>query len=298
MTITMGDGVISLTIAPDRGGEVRSLRAAGVELLYRPPWEPAPLPPGPLAAEAWERSWHGGWQLLWPNAGVACVVDGSAHGFHGAGSVAPFTVVQEDERHALLHCDLDGLSCERGYEVDGGRVRATTRVMNCGERTIPLITVEHLVLGGRLAAAGTTVGLDGGWLVEQSWDGTPHPPGSGWPSLEREDYSVLPETTSRFAVVQDLPAGRARITGAEDVALHISFDHAAYPHLWIWEERGGAVVPPWNGDGECLAVEPASVPSTDGLAGAIERGEATLLAPGDERSSWIELVPGKSGRLE
>ena len=298
MTITMGDGVISLTIAPDRGGEVRSLRAAGVELLYRPPWEPAPLPPGPLAAEAWERSWHGGWQLLWPNAGVACVVDGSAHGFHGAGSVAPFTVVQEDERHALLHCDLDGLSCERGYEVDGGRVRATTRVMNCGERTIPLITVEHLVLGGRLAAAGTTVGLDGGWLVEQSWDGTPHPPGSAWPSLDREDYSVLPETASRFAVVQDLPAGRARITGAEDVALDISFDHAAYPHLWIWEERGGAVVPPWNGAGECRAVAPASVPSTVGLAGAIERGEATLLAPGDERSSWIELVPGKSGRLE
>ena len=298
MTITLGDGVISLTLAPDRGGEVRSLRAAGVELLYRPPWEPAPLPPGPLAAEAWERSWHGGWQLLWPNAGVACVVDGSAHGFHGAGSVAPFTIVQEDERHALLHCDLDGLSCERGYEVDGGRVRATTRVMNDGERAIPLITVEHLVLGGRLAAAGTTVGLDGGWLIEQSWDGTPHPPGSGWPSLDREDYSVLPETTSRFAVVQDLPAGRARITGAEDVALDISFDRAAYPHLWIWEERGGAVVPPWNGGGECLAVEPASVPSTDGLAGAIERGEASLLAPGDERSSWIELVPGKSGRLE
>jgi hypothetical protein len=201
MTITVGDGVISLTIAPDRGGEVRSLRASGVELLYRPPWEPAPLPPGPLAAEAWERSWHGGWQLLWPNAGVACVVDGSAHGFHGAGSVAPFAVVQHDERHALLHCDLDGLSCERGYEVDGGRVRATTRVMNGGERTIPLITVEHLVLGGRLAAAGTTVRLDGGWLVEQSWDGTPHQPGSGWPSLDREDYSVLPETTSRFAVV-------------------------------------------------------------------------------------------------
>jgi len=298
MTITVGDGVISLTIAPDRGGEVRSLRAAGVELLYRPPWEPAPLPPSPLAAEAWERSWHGGWQLLWPNAGAACVVGGSAHGFHGAGSVAPFRVVQEDERHALLHCDLDGLSCERGYEVDGGRVRATTRLMNGGERTIPLITVEHLVLGGRLASAGTTVGLDGGWLVEQGWDGTPHPPGSRWPSLDREDYSVLPETTSRFAVVQDLSAGRARITGAEDVALDISFDHAAYPHLWIWEERGGAVVPPWNGGGECLAVEPASVPSTDGLAGAIERGEATLLAPGDERSSWIELVPGTSGRLE
>jgi hypothetical protein len=99
-------------------------------------------------------------------------------------------------------------------------------------------------------------------------------------------------------VVKDLAAGRARIAGAEGVALDIAFDHTAYPHLWLWEERRGAVVAPWNGEGECLAVEPASVPSTDGLAGAIERGEATLLAPGDERSSWIELVPGTVGRPE
>ena len=60
MTISLRDGPIVLTIAPDRGAEVRSLEVSGTELLYRPPWEPAPLPDGPLAADAWERSWHGG----------------------------------------------------------------------------------------------------------------------------------------------------------------------------------------------------------------------------------------------
>ncbi len=295
MTITLSGGSISLTIAPDRGAEVRSLRAGGVELLYRAPWEPAPLPPGPLAADAWERSWHGGWQLLWPNAGVACAVDGVEHGFHGAGSVAPFTVMECNGRRAVLRCELDGLSCERSYEVDRGRVRATARVVNGSEWTIPLIAVEHLVLGGRLAAAGTAIGLDGGRLVEQSWDGTPLAPGGGWPWLGGEDFSLLPVTTSRFAVVEDLPAGRARIAGAEGATLEICFDRVAYPHLWLWEERFGAAIAPWDGRAECLAVEPASVPSTGGLAAAIERGEATLLAPGDEQSSWIELRPDRAG---
>jgi galactose mutarotase-like enzyme len=297
VTITLSDGAISLTVAPDRGAEVRSLRAGGAELLYRPPWAPAPLPTGPLGADAWERAWNGGWQLLWPNAGVPCTVDGAQHGFHGAGSVAPFTVTESDGRRALLRCELDGLSCERRYEVDGGRVRAEARIINGSERTIPLIVVEHLVLGGCLAAAGTTIGLNGGWLVEQTWDGTPLPPGGSWPWLGREDFSVLPDRTSRFAVVQHVPAGRARIAGAEGVALELSFDRAAYPHLWLWEERFAAVVAPWDGRGECLAIEPASVPSTDGLAAAIERGEATVLAPGDEQSSWIELRPGER-RLE
>jgi hypothetical protein len=225
-------------------------------------------------------------------------VDGVEHGFHGAGSVAPFTVVECNGRRALLRCELDGLSCERGYEVDRGRVRATARIVNGSESTIPLIAVEHLVLGGRLAAAGTAIGLDGGRLVEQSWDGTPLPRGGSWPWLGREDFSLLPATTSRFAVVEDLPAGKARIAAAEGAALEICFDRVAYPHMWLWEERLGAAFPPWDGRAECLAIEPASVPSTDGLAAAIERGEATLLAPGDERSSWIELKPEQRGRLK
>ena len=90
MTITLSDGSLSLTIVPERGGEARSLALGDVEFLYRSPWASAPLPPGPLDEVPWERSWHGGWQLLWPNAGSACTVDGVEHGFHGAGSVARF----------------------------------------------------------------------------------------------------------------------------------------------------------------------------------------------------------------
>jgi hypothetical protein len=295
MTITLRAGDLSLTIVPERGAEVRSLAAAGVELLYQAPWSPEPLPPNPVAAVPWERAWHGGWQLLWPNAGAPCAADGVEHGFHGAGSIAPFAVSERDESRAVLHCELSGLACERGFEVHDARVRATARIHNESRGAIPLIVVEHLVLGGCLAQEGTRIELAGGHVIAQAWDGTPVLPGAPWPAFGGEDLSALPATTSRFAVVRDLAAGTARVVAADGTTLDLRFDGAAFPHLWLWEERFGATAAPWEGRGECLAVEPSSVPSTDGLAGAIERGEAIELAPGAVFESWCELVPGRIG---
>jgi galactose mutarotase-like enzyme len=295
MTITLHDGDLTLTIAPERGAEARSLEAGGVELLYQAPWSPAPLPPGPIDALPWEQAWRGGWQLLWPNAGAACTVDAVPHGFHGGGSVAEFSVIEQDMARVLLGCELGGLVCERGFALRDGRVRATASIRNDGAEATSLILVEHLILGGRLAAEGTSIALEGGRVIGQEWDGTPAAAVQAWPLLGEEDLSVLPATTSRFVVVRELAAGTARVTAPDGLTLDLHFDRAAFPHLWLWEERFGATQEPWNGEGECLAVEPASVPSTDGLAGAIERGEATELAPGAVFEGWCELIPGRIG---
>jgi hypothetical protein len=295
VAIALRDGELSLTIAPERGAEVRSLVTGGSELLYQAPWSPEPLPPHPVAAVPWERAWRGGWQLLWPNAGTPCTVDGVEHGFHGACSVAEFAVVECEAARAVLRCELGGLACERGFELSGGRVRATARIRNESSGAIPLIVVEHLILGGALAAEGTRIELAGGHAIAQAWDGTPVLPGAPWPACDGEDLSVLPATTSRFAVVRDLAAAAIGVAAPDGTTLRIGFDAVAFPHLWLWEERFGATVEPWLGRGECLAVEPSSVPSTDGLAGASERGEATVLAPGALFESWCELAPGRIG---
>ncbi len=217
------------------------------------------------------------------------------HGFHGAGSVAPFSVIEQDAARAVLRCELDDLVCERSFELQDGRVRATASIRNDGPRATALIAVEHLILGGRLAAEGTRIALEGGHVIGQEWDGTPAAVSQPWPLLGEEDLSLLPATTSQFAVVRDLAAGTARVTAPDGLMCDLRFDHAAFPHLWLWEERFGATVEPWNGECECLAVEPSSVPSADGLAGAIERGEATELAPGAVFESWCELTPGRIG---
>ena len=154
MTITLRDGDLALTIAPDRGAEVRSLEFRGVEFLYQAPWSPTPLPPQPIESTPWAQAWHGGWQFLWPNAGAECTVDGVQHGFHGAGSVAPFSVIEQDAARAVLRCELDDLVCERGFELQDGRVRATASIRNDGPRATSLIAVEHLILGGPPGSRG------------------------------------------------------------------------------------------------------------------------------------------------
>jgi hypothetical protein len=154
---------------------------------------------------------------------------------------------------------------------------------------VPYQLVEHLVLGGPFAAEGVQIELPGGELVPQSWEGDEQA-GGPWPVVAGEDWSELGAAPlSRFGVVRGLPAGHAtvRAPGGPAVTLHWSFD--ALPHLWLWQERRGATAPPWDGVTECLAIEPSSAPSADGLAAAHARGEAAVLQPGGRADSWLEL---------
>ena len=140
------------------------------------------------------------------------------------------------------------LVCERGFELHDGRVRATARIRNAGAEATSLIVVEHLILGGRMAAEGTRIALEGGSRhragVGRNAGGLALSPGR---CSATKTSRCLPATTSRFAVVRDLAAGTARVTAPDRLMLDVRFDHAAFPHLWLWEERFGATVEPWNG---------------------------------------------------
>jgi hypothetical protein len=150
-----------------------------------------------------------------------------------------------------------------------------------------------------LAGEDTRLRLPGGRLTAQTWEGAPLAgSGGAWPFAvatgDREDWSRLaPAPLSRFGVVTELPRGEAEVANPEAGAgVVLSWALDALPCLWLWQERMGSAVPPWNGRTECLAVEPASTSAADGLAGALERGEARLLGPGERHRAWIavELV--------
>ncbi len=68
-------------------------------------------------------------------------------------------------------------------------MRATARIRNDGAEAASLIAVEHLILGGRLAAEGTRIALEGGQVIGHEWDGTPTSSGQAWPLLGEEDLS-------------------------------------------------------------------------------------------------------------
>jgi hypothetical protein len=297
-TVTLESEALRAVVDPARGFEIASLvaRERGIELLYQAHWERAPLGTPPLDEAAWTAAWGGGWQLLVPNASVACTVGGRRHGYHGDGSVADWELRDEADGHAVgVWSDPSGLACQRRVEVDGPSLTVRTFVENVFASAVPLVLVEHLVLGGPIAGELALIDLPGGRVEPAAWDGRPLAEATPWPLVpdgdRLVDWSRLgPRPLSRFGVVQGLPEGRAHVRNpAAGVGVRLAWPAATMPNLWLWQEGCGTADPPWDGRTACLAIEPSTVSRADGLAQALRRGDAIQLAAGASVDTWVRL---------
>lgn len=289
---------IELVLDPARGGEVRSLRpSGGPELLFQAPWDQGGDPAPDADERSWTEAWQGGWQLLFPNAGASCEVGARRHGFHGAASLARWEVERAEPDCADLRwTDPGGLVARRSVAVEARTVRARTEVEHRGSEPAAFVLVEHLIFGEPLAGPEARVQLAGGTLVPLADEGfrLPGAEVSEWPYARRddgvEDWSRGAEApVSRFGAVIGVPGRRARVTSAGgDLAVELQWSET-FPNLWFWEEGGGATEAPWLARTSCLGLEPASVPTGEGLARSLERGEATILGPGERAVFELEL---------
>lgn len=71
-----------------------------------------------MAGEAaWLSCYGGGWPLMFPNAGDACVADGARHGFLGEASVSPWAVTGCGPHGLTLRCRFLSVSVTMPYKV-------------------------------------------------------------------------------------------------------------------------------------------------------------------------------------
>jgi galactose mutarotase-like enzyme len=287
---------LEAVIDPAVGAEVRSLRpAGGPEFLFQAPWKR--IQPATAEADevAWTEAWQGGWQLLFPNAGEACEVGGTRHGFHGAASLARWRVDRaETDRAELSWTDAGGLAVRRRFALEETRLRVHTTVRSTRPVEIPFVLVEHLILGEPLAQAGSSIEITGGTLQPLADDGSllPGSTATSWPFANfdgrLEDWSRGAEApSSRFGSIGRIPDRRARVTVPTlKFAIEVRWSES-FPHLWFWEERRRAGAP--LEDVSCVGLEPATVPTSQGLARSLERGEASVLGPKGETEFAVEV---------
>jgi hypothetical protein len=301
MIILRGHDLI-VRLDPEHGGEILDLidSRTGRQLLGRPPFAAADRAAGDLDEDTWTAAYRGGWQLLAPNAGNACGVDGLQHGFHGRASVDPWTVVDTSPSGALLEWSGHDLRVRRSVAIDEGGLSLVT-TFEALEGRVPLISVEHCSVGLDVLDPEVELRLPSGRAYELSEElGPVLPPADAptWPevalldgTVERGERLSLRAPRARFHVVADLPHGRAELVNASTgVGLALEWDTGVLPHLWVWHE---ARVSPglWRERGEILAVEPASVPHSLGLAAAIENDQAHWVEPGSPLVQRVHAHP-------
>ncbi len=223
---------LEVTVAPEVGGEIRSVRerAGGREVLFRAPWQPDPEVDRSASPDDWVHGWVGGWQLLFPNAGVEAVVGGERHPFHGAASTAPWDVVAATAAEVELRFRGGDLEVRRTCRLDGRVLRVATAVQTVGPASAVFVATEHLILGGSLLEGDPRVTLSGGRVWPMSDDGLPDVPRDAarpWP----DGYDRPGRPGSRFAAIVDVDRRLAVVDGGHGLRVAVRWS-ASYPSLW------------------------------------------------------------------
>jgi hypothetical protein len=286
-------------VDPSHGAELLDLveLGSGRQLLGRPPFGSEAPAPGDLDEDPWTAAWRGGWQGCLPNAGTACEVDGTRHGFHGRASNDPWEVVEEDARACGVRWEGHGLAAERRMEISDA-MTITTEVTAL-EDGAPFVALEHLSLGLELMEPRVELELPAGHaseLDDSLGPATPPEDAPRWPEIalaggeaERGERWALDEQRGRVYVVRDVPEGRAAVRNPErGHGVEIEWTAEVLPHLLVWHEAratGGV----WRNATEVLCIEPCSVPHLLGLGAALDRGQARRLGRG-ETMSWAMTV--------
>ena len=284
---------------PSHGAEVLDLveLRSGRQLLGRPPFGSEPPAPGDLDEDAWTEAWRGGWQGCLPNAGSACEVGQTRHGFHGRASNDPWEVIAAGADTCRVRWSGHGLAAERKLELS--EALSITTEVTAVEDGAPLVALEHLSLGLELIEPSVELELPAAPASELDDSLGPSEPPEGapeWPEIllvsgqtERGERWNLEDERARVYLVRDVPAGRAEARNpARGHGVAITWTAEVLPHLLVWHETRGSAGA-WRHATEMVCLEPCSVPHLLGLGAALARGQARRLDRG-ETMSWSMAV--------
>jgi hypothetical protein len=305
--VVLRSDALEVGVTPGKGGDIASIRhrATGREVLWRTPWRGRPgghMLPGSDEVEAWLNVYGGGWQLMLPNAGTACVHQGVRHVFHGEAALAPWEWAVEGETLTLsLAFFTLPLVMTRRLSLDGDLLRIDETLVNEGGIPVELVWGHHPGFGGdlldgpaRLTCGARRVAVDD----REDERGNALEPGGrfDWPQARGRDGQAVDLRDPLFgrhgmAYLQEFAEGWAGLTRTDGtIGAALSWDAALFPTAWLWQELNASTSPPWFGRARVIGIEPCTSWPGHGLATIAERtGTQLRLAPGEQRDTTLRL---------
>ncbi len=303
---------LGVTIEPEAGAKIVAIDDEAGSWIANYDWRsPLPATDGASYGDSqadWLSAYRGGWQVLFPNAGAACRVDGVELPFHGEVSTARWRVEDHTTDSVVLSSPSRlPLTITRQFRLIAEphpRLEIVNTVANESDVPQSYVLVEH---AGFICPRGAVVDVPAAEFGSDEHvdgpDGDIRAGSAGrWPwaesradgeKIDASEWSKA-DRVSRLLYLSGLRAGWAalRIPDSER-ALAMCWDVESMPYLWLWQERHTPGFP-WYGRSDVAGIEPASFWPSDGLAGARSRGMALAVEPHATRASWIS-VSGHTG---
>lgn len=298
--IELRSSELALAIDPSHGAEILELRdlRSGEQVLGLSPPSARPPVRGDLDERTWTGSYRGGWQVLAPNAGNACTVNGVRHGFHGSASVERWELLTKGASDASMRWRGHGLELNRCVSVDGAAVTVSLEWTAVLEPT-PLIVVEHIAFGRYLLDPDCGLEADAVAYESSETRGPVTAPASAprWPmflgldgSVEQARDFAIGRPSARFAALAKWRSGQATLRNrTRGRCVRLLWDESKLPSAWLWEEIR-STGPVWRRRAELLGFEPAVTPHALGLAEAVRNGQAIWARSGVRDGYRLTLI--------
>lgn len=291
-----------VTVDLDRGAQLTHLgpdEHSNVLAFYD--WE-SPLPDTRSKSygndrQDWLSSYRGGWQELFPNAGLGCQVDGVPLPFHGEVSMARWDLVHQEMDKITVRCASRlPLIIERRMTLQGERptMQIQETVTNVSVEPVSFLWGHHPAFD---SPPGSLIDLPDGITYEVGMVA-----GAGQAQLVPGARGNWPDVAVRAGPPTDLsvvPSGAVDrvcyLRGGADwyafrppdgPGIALAWDLETFRTLWLWQNIGGTGYPTY-GRARITAIEPNSASPGEGLARAIERGDALTIAPHGTRETWL-----------
>jgi aldose 1-epimerase len=147
--LRLGNGELSVDLAPEAGGRIAQIRYRGIEQLIGPDdgW-PAMIAWGCYPMVPWAGRVR---QARFRSAGVAQTLEANmgAHAIHGVGFALPWDVIEHTSMHAVLALALPrdsrwpyGGTARQSIHVEPDRLRLTLSVV-AGDQPMPVVIGWH-----------------------------------------------------------------------------------------------------------------------------------------------------------
>lgn len=311
--LRLENGLIGITVLVDKGADIYEFThiPSGMDVLWKTPWGLKLMTAhSDSSGVAWRDRYEGGWQLLLPSAGAACVHRGVEIPHHGEACVSSWEVVRAEggasaELELRLSLSRLPLVIERRMALKDGQasLEITERVTNEGPDVVEYMWAHHPAIGAPFLGPGSILQTGAQTFVADdafASEWSPVEPGSRhpWPNAVDHargtefDLSKMPAAGERRALLgylTDFDAGWWSVTSpAHALGLRLEWTETLMPYAYLWQEFHASAAYPWWGRGYVLAVEPATSIPARGLAQAVASGTHRSLEP--SQSDELTLI--------
>jgi galactose mutarotase-like enzyme len=284
-TIELENDQLVVVVLPDKGAEIFEVRYKpkdSISLLYRSPWECRPNGALIQVGNSWEKwleHYFGGWQYMFPNAGLESHVNGVTHVFHGEASMTPWNYKFEQSAtegslicYTRLHRTPFYLEKTMTLRANESVLFVKDRVTNMGREAVDYVYGQHVAFGAPFIDEHCRVLL----------------PSASKPRIE---IPSMDASHASMDILDDLDEGNYTIVNDRlQMEVQLKWDASMFPYLWVWQEFGGSRGYPFYGAGYVIGLEPCSTATGDGLAASIEQGFSQRLEPNQTIESEIQMI--------